>query len=67
MSSLLILIPIALLFFGIIVGLLVWTISRGQYDDLDTPATMVLLDNDSSQAPTAVNSVKTRDESASSS
>lgn len=67
MSSLLILIPIALLFFGIIVGLLVWTISRGQYDDLDTPATMVLLDNDSSQAPTAVNSVKARDESASSS
>lgn len=38
MDSLYLLIPVALLFAGIVVWLLIWAIDNGQYDDLDKDA-----------------------------
>jgi cbb3-type cytochrome oxidase maturation protein len=35
MSALYFLLPIALLLGGVFVGLFVWAVSRGQFDDLD--------------------------------
>jgi len=42
MDSLYILIPIALIFCGIAIGLLLWAIGSGQYDDLDREAWRIL-------------------------
>lgn len=38
MDSLYLLIPVALIFAGIVVWLLIWAINNGQYDDLDKDA-----------------------------
>ena len=46
MDSLLILIPIALVFCGLAIKLLLWAINSGQYDDLDKEAHRILLDED---------------------
>ncbi len=50
MDSLYLLIPIALLFCGIAIKLLLWAIDSGQYDDLDKEAWKILAD-DEPQAP----------------
>lgn len=42
MNSLLLLIPISLVLLGIAIGLFVWAVRRGQFDDLDTPALDIL-------------------------
>ena len=46
MESLFILIPLSLLFIGLIAGVLIWAIRSGQYDDLERPRHEILLDDD---------------------
>ncbi|MEJ2531472.1 MAG: cbb3-type cytochrome oxidase assembly protein CcoS [Halioglobus sp.] len=46
MESLYFLIPIALVFCGVAIWLLLWAIDNGQYDDLDKEAWRVLADDD---------------------
>ena len=46
MSVLWIVIPIALLFAAIGVYAFIWTVRTGQMDDLETPATRILFDDD---------------------
>jgi cbb3-type cytochrome oxidase maturation protein len=45
-ESLYFLIPIALVFCGVAIRLLLWAIDSGQYDDLDKEAWRVLADDD---------------------
>lgn len=46
MTSLYLLIPIALIFCAIAIKLLLWAINSGQYDDLDKEAWRILSDTD---------------------
>jgi cbb3-type cytochrome oxidase maturation protein len=46
MDSLLILIPIALLFTAMAVAAFFWAVNTGQYDDLDRAARDILFDDD---------------------
>ncbi len=46
MSILYILIPLALLVLGAAVWAFFWAVSNGQFDDLDTPAIRILMDDD---------------------
>jgi len=46
MSILYILIPLALLILGIAVWAFFWAVGNGQFDDLDTPALRILMDDD---------------------
>ncbi|MDA7584555.1 cbb3-type cytochrome oxidase assembly protein CcoS [Luminiphilus sp.] len=50
MESLYLLIPIALIFIIIVAALLIWSINRGQYDDLDNDAWRALNDDLSSKS-----------------
>lgn len=53
MESLYLLIPVALIFAALIVGLLIWAVNRGQYDDLDKDAWRALNDDlDTPRKPT---------------
>ena len=45
MESLYLLIPIALIFTGIILWLLIWAVNKGQYDDLDKDGWRALNDD----------------------
>jgi len=45
MNSLLILVPISLLLLGAAVWALVWAVRHGQFDDLQTPALDILVDD----------------------
>lgn len=46
MSILYVLIPLALLILGAAVWAFFWAVSSGQFDDLDTPAARILMDDD---------------------
>ena len=46
MSILYILIPLALLLLGVAVWFFFWAVGSGQFDDLDTPAMRVVMDDD---------------------
>ena len=46
MNILYLLIPLALLLLGGAVWAFFWAVSSGQFDDLDTPAVRVILDDD---------------------
>ncbi len=46
MNILLALIPISLLLLGAAIWAFVWAVRKGQYDDLDTPALDILVDDD---------------------
>jgi len=46
MSALYYLIPAALLIVSAILWLFVWAVNSGQYDDLDSPARRLLMDED---------------------
>ncbi|KAF1709261.1 cbb3-type cytochrome oxidase assembly protein CcoS [Pseudoxanthomonas kalamensis DSM 18571] len=46
MRILLLLVPISLVLLGIAVWAFVWAVRRGQFDDLDTPALDVLVDDE---------------------
>ena len=50
MNILYILIPLALLILGVAVWAFFWAVGSGQFDDLDTPAMRILLDDDSKPA-----------------
>jgi len=46
MSILYVLIPLALLLLGVAVWAFFWAVGNGQFDDLDTPAVRILMDDD---------------------
>lgn len=46
MNILFFLIPLGLLILGLAVWAFFWAVGSGQFDDLDTPATRILLDDD---------------------
>ena len=46
MSILYLLIPLALLLLGLAVWAFFWAVGSGQFDDLDTPAMRVVMDDD---------------------
>ena len=47
MSILYVLIPLALLLLGGAVWVFFWAVRSGQFDDLDTPAVRIIMDDDS--------------------
>ncbi len=53
MSSLYLLIPLALLLLGVSVWAFFWAVRRSQFDDLDSPALQILLDDDRAPPPVA--------------
>ena len=46
MNILFVLIPLGLVILGFAVWAFFWAVGSGQFDDLDTPATRILLDDD---------------------
>ena len=46
MNILYLLIPLALLLLGVAVWVFFWAVGSGQFDDLDTPAMRVIMDDD---------------------
>ena len=46
MSILYVLIPLALIVLGVAVWAFFWAVGSGQFDDMDTPAMRVLMDDD---------------------
>lgn len=46
MNILLLLIPLSIVLVGLIGVVLFWAISSGQFDDLDDPSQIILLDDD---------------------
>ena len=46
MDILYLLIPISLVLVTVIVALVIWAVNRGQFNDLDSPAHRILLDDD---------------------
>ncbi len=53
MTSLYLLIPLALVLLALSVWAFVWAVRRGQFDDLDSPAVQILLDDDRAPPPSA--------------
>ncbi len=56
MSSLYLLIPLALVLVGVSVWAFFWAVRRSQFDDLDSPALQILLDDDRAPPPVAKSS-----------
>jgi len=46
MSTLFLLIPLAMMFVFVAIGAFVWAAKSGQYDDLETPRMRVLFDDE---------------------
>jgi cbb3-type cytochrome oxidase maturation protein len=46
MTILYVLIPLALLLLGVAVWAFFWAVGNGQFDDLDTPAMRIVMDDD---------------------
>ena len=53
MSSLYLLIPLALLLLALTVWAFFWAVRRSQFDDLESPALQILLDDDRAPPPLA--------------
>lgn len=51
MDVLFLLVPITLVFLGVAIWGLFWSIRSGQYDDLDSPAHKILFDDDDHMMP----------------
>ena len=51
MTILYLLIPLAVLLMAVAVGVFVWSIRSGQYDDLEGPAHRILMDDDDPLIP----------------
>ncbi|MBP3983485.1 cbb3-type cytochrome oxidase assembly protein CcoS [Pseudoxanthomonas helianthi] len=51
MSILLLLVPLSLLLLALAIGAFAWAVKRGQFDDLDTPALDILVDDEESATP----------------
>lgn len=54
MNALLILIPITLVFAGLAVGLFFWAVRHDQFEDLDSPSALPLLDEPPKHAARSV-------------
>lgn len=59
MNILLVLIPVTLLVIVIAVALFFWAVNHQQFDDMDSPAILPLLDHPPRQEPAAMPSEKT--------
>ena len=59
MNILYLLIPLGLLLLGLAVAAFFWAVGAGQFDDLETPAMSVVMDDDT--RPAAEDTGKTRD------
>ncbi|HUM17162.1 MAG TPA: cbb3-type cytochrome oxidase assembly protein CcoS [Candidatus Nitrosotalea sp.] len=46
MSVMFVLLPVALLFAGAALGVFLWAVRAGQFDDLETPSVRMLHDDD---------------------
>jgi cbb3-type cytochrome oxidase maturation protein len=53
MSSLYLLIPLALVLLGVAVWAFFWAVRGNQFDDLESPAVQILLDDDRAPPPVA--------------
>ena len=53
MSSLVFLVPISLVLLGVAIWAFVWAVRRGQFDDLETPAVQILVDEPGPRAADA--------------
>ncbi|TPG05911.1 cbb3-type cytochrome oxidase assembly protein CcoS [Rhodanobacter glycinis] len=53
MNILLVLIPVTVLVLLVAVGLFFWAVNHQQFDDLDSPAILPLLDEPAPEEPTA--------------
>lgn len=51
MDILFLLIPISLVVMGIAIGVFLWAIKSGQYEDLEGPAHRILMDDDDPKIP----------------
>lgn len=51
MNILLLLIPLSLMLLVVAIGAFWWAVRRGQFDDLDTPALDILVDDEPARAP----------------
>jgi cbb3-type cytochrome oxidase maturation protein len=51
MTILLLLIPISLVLLGIAIWAFIWAVRRGQFDDLDSAALDILVDDDAPMKP----------------
>ena len=51
MSILYLLIPLGLLLLGLAIWAFFWAVGSGQFDDLDSPAMSVVMDDDTRPAP----------------
>ncbi len=51
MTILYLLIPIAMLIMVIAIGLFIWSVKSGQYDDMEGPAHRILMDDDDPRIP----------------
>jgi cbb3-type cytochrome oxidase maturation protein len=50
MSSLVFLVPISLVLLGVAIWAFVWAVRLGQFDDLETPAVQILVDEPSTDS-----------------
>ncbi len=50
MGILFVLIPLAMALLALAVGFFVWAVRSGQFDDLESPATRILFDDDGPSA-----------------
>jgi len=53
LDILFLLIPITLVFMGLAFWGFIWSVKKGQYDDLDSPAHKILFDDDLDRMPEA--------------
>jgi len=63
MTSLYLLIPLSLVFLGVVIAALVWAVGSGQYDDLERQGQSILFDDDlesgrSTPSPDATSSAR---------
>ena len=62
MSILYLLIPLGILLLGLAVAAFFWAVGSGQFDDLDSPAWSVIMDDDESPSGSCSKNTKTDDE-----
>lgn len=62
MNAILISIPISIILVAIAIWLFFWAVRSGQYDDLDSPAYSILLDEEERRRRSTEKDNKTRDE-----
>ena len=56
MNILLLLLPLGLVLMAIAIGFFIWTVKSGHYEDLDSPARRILIDDDQDRVPPSARS-----------